>query len=335
MTERREFFDFMLKRVEATAHETAQKEPQAFGRWFLNMYFQNPQDIFISDGPYDGKVDIFFTTHNGKTITYHILNSKFSREYNKQAPVKFYEEMTFFWHAFENKDSRGSFLEQAVKAELRPRYLKLFDAYDEGRAHLMFVTNHRSNEARYKSISNLPVETFHLDDLLQHLIDDTDGAMPRTPAMTLTGIQNVLSPDKTDTEVATSIVFAKLIDFIRYMQGDPFDLLFMRNVRVAISTAKSQVNSAIKETFAKNPEEFAYSNNGITMLCERQNYDPGSKELKLDNPRVVNGSQTLHSIRDLPNPSPKARAMIRIIEIPPSRGNDLPEQVRHKKAVIN
>jgi hypothetical protein len=134
--------------------------------------------------------------------------------------------------------------------------------------------------------------------------------------------------------VATSIVFARLIDFIRYMENDPFDLLFNRNVRVAISISRSEVNRGIRDTFKTSPKEFAFSNNGITMLCERQHYDPGQKVLTLENPRVVNGSQTLHSIRDVPNPSANARVMVRVIEIEPPHGDGLERKIERRKEVI-
>lgn len=335
MPDRKELFDFMLGRVKCTQRETGLPEPQAFGRWFLGMYFQNPQNIFIADGSYDGKVDTFFTTDDARTVTHHVLNLKYTREYNKQAPAQFYEEVLAFWQAFENKSGRGSFLEKSVKAELRPRYRQLFEAYDRGAARLMFVTNHRQNDGRIGMVENAPIETFHLDDLLQHIIDDIDGAMPRTSPLTLTGINIVLPTHEQDSEVPTSIVFAKLVDFINYMQSDPYDLLFMRNVRTAISLGRSPVNRDIRVTFKDDPHEFAYSNNGITILCEKHTHDHGSKELTLENPRVVNGSQTLHSVRDVPNPSPKARVMVRIIEIPMSTSGDLESRIERRKKVIN
>ena len=79
------------------------------------------------------------------------------------------------------------------------------------------------------------------------------GAMPRTPPISLQA-STALSPDKADTEVATSIVFARLIDFIHYMEDDPFDMLFNRNVRVAITSSQSPVNQAIRDTFETNPK---------------------------------------------------------------------------------
>ncbi len=161
-------------------------------------------------------------------------------------------------------------------------------------------------------VRKLPIRLFHLDDLIQHVLDDIDAAMPRTPPLLLSGIQNVLSPDKTDTEVSTSIVFARVIDFIKYMERDPNEMLFARNVRLTLGN--TPVNQAIRRTFETEPREFAFSNNGITMLCEKHTHDPGPKELSIENPRVVNGSQTLHSVRDLPHPSSNARVMVRIIE---------------------
>jgi hypothetical protein len=282
----------------------------------------------------DGQIDQFFTTDNGKTVQHHVLNTKFTKEFNKIAPPSFYHEIKYFWQAFENRAARAAYLEKAVKQELRPKYRQLFERYDNGEAELMFVTNHRCNDAHFEQVRNIPVKVFHMDDLIQCLVDDIDGAMPRTPPISLHAIHSPLSAEKDDTAVATSIVFARLLDFIRYMENDPFDMLFNRNVRVAITISKSKVNRAIRDTFKTNPKEFAFSNNGITMLCEKQQYDLGQKVLTLENPRVVNGSQTLHSIRDVPNPSPNARVMVRVIEVEPPRGDGLEEKIRHRKEVI-
>ena len=331
-----DLFQFMLDRVKETQKQhPLNAEPQAFGRWFAELFFMNPRDIFVSDGSKDGKIDLFFATDNGKTVLHHVLNTKFTKEFNKIAPPSFYQEIKYFWQAFENRAARASYLEKAVKQELRQRYKQLFERYDNGAAELMFVTNHRRNEAHFEQVKNIPaLKVFHMDDLIQCLVDDIDGAMPRTPPISLNGIHSLLPADKADTEVATSIVFARLLDFIRYMESDPYDLLFNRNVRVAISISRSQVNRAIRDTFKTNPKEFAFSNNGITMLCEKQHYDPGQKVLTLENPRVVNGSQTLHSIRDVPNPSSNARVMVRVIEIEPPLGDALDAKIKRRKEII-
>src|SRR5260370_30091901 len=142
----------------------------------------------------------------------------------------------------------------------------------------MFVTNLRCNDSSFEQVRNISaLKVFHLDDLIQCLVDDIDGAMPSTPPISLSGINALLPADQSDTEVATSIVSARLTDFIRYMENDPFDLLFNRNVRVALSISRSEVNRGIRDTFKTSPEEFAFSNNGSALLCEQHPFDPRMK----------------------------------------------------------
>jgi hypothetical protein len=64
-----DIFDFILQRVTEVADATGLQMPQAFGRWFLEMYFLKPHDLFVSDGARDGKVDLLprreFKIHEG------------------------------------------------------------------------------------------------------------------------------------------------------------------------------------------------------------------------------------------------------------------------------
>jgi len=332
MYERKQLFDFMLDRVREVASESGLELPQAFGRWFVGLYFENPQNIFVSDGTKDGKVDIFFTNVNDLTVEHFVLNTKFTEKYKATAPTGFYDEITRFWQAFANKPKRGKYL-QTVRPELRKRYRKLLEHYDSGSARLIFVTNHRKNDKQFESIRSSEVQVFHLEDVLQFMADYIEGAMPRTHPMLLTGIGGVLSPDQRDSSVPTSIVFARLTDFVKYMQDDPYDLLFARNIR--LSLGNTPVNKEIRNTFMESPQEFAFSNNGITMLCERHTHDPGSQELTIENPRIVNGSQTLHSVRDIENPSKQARVMVRIIEVASLAAGDISTLATKRKGIIH
>src|SRR5687768_6400182 len=99
--QKNDLFDFMLWRVKEAQKTHLHEEPQAFGRWFAELFFMSPQDFFVSDGSKDGKIDLFFTTHNGKSVTHHVVNTKYTREYNKIAPPAFYQEIKYFWQAFE------------------------------------------------------------------------------------------------------------------------------------------------------------------------------------------------------------------------------------------
>jgi hypothetical protein len=333
MYDRRNLFDFMLDRVKEVGIESGLKSPQAFGKWFATTYFSNPQVFSSSDGSGDGKVDSFFQTNDGRYVQHYVLNTKFTEKFEAPAPVSFYDEITRFWQAFANKTNRTAYLANAVRTELRSNYRKLFSYYDDGKARLFFVTNHRKNDSQYQSIKRVGVQIFHLEDLLQFTVDYIEDAMPRTPAVLLRSIGTILSADKRDTTVPTSIVFARLIDLIRYMHDeDPFDLLFARNIRLKLPHSK--VNPSIAKTFQEHPTEFAFSNNGITMLCESHSHDPGKQELTIHNPRVVNGSQTLHSIRDVAAPSATARVMLRIIQIQPPGSTDFSHEAETRREIV-
>jgi hypothetical protein len=198
MYEQKHLFDFMLDRIEEVGSENGLKLPQAFGRWFAGTYFDKPHDFSISDGSGDGKVGLFFQTNNGKEVDHYILNTKFTQKYNAAAPVAFYDEINRFWQAFANTANRNEYLTSVVRPELRPKYKKLFEYYDNGNAQLFFVTNHRQNEQQYR----------YLED-----------AMPRTPALMLTGINTVLSADKSDTRAGLESLP------LRHLYGPLLDLL--------------------------------------------------------------------------------------------------------------
>ena len=323
----------MIRKIKQTSELNGDRMPQAFGRWFSNLYFSGINNVLISDGSGDGKVDLFVECKKGTSLKYHILNTKFTNEYDKSSPVAFYDEITRFWQAFENKSNRVTYLNEVVRNDLKPHYQKLFKSYDSGNADLFFVTNHRINTKQFETVKKLPVKIFHLDDVLQYLIDHIEGAMPETDPIILSGISNVLTPSTVETEVPTSIIFARLIDFINYMEDDPFELLFARNVRLWLGN--TETNKEIQNTFKNSPKEFAYSNNGITILCKKHTHDPGKQELTIINPRVVNGSQTLHSIQNVDKPSKDARVMVRIIEVPHVENHDIPSRIQKRKEVIH
>lgn len=325
----------MVDRVKDEARLSFQKDhAKAFAKWFIKLYFNlNNNSIKISDGSGDGKVDSFFKADDGMKNRYILINSKFTDSFNINAPVKFYDEIRTFCDAFQNSDVRSAYL-RTIRTGFRQEYKNFFNAYDDGAADLYFITNHRKNVKQYEAIQNNNVHVLHLEDILLYMIDNIEGAMPRTRDLILTEINQVLSPTQNDTNnVATSIVFAKLSDFVKYMKDDPYQLLFSRNIRLDLS--ETDVNKEIKKTFEKQPEEFAFSNNGITMICEKHTHSSGRGQLSIVNPRVVNGAQTLHSVFRATAQSNQARVMVKIIEIQPPRDDFFDKDINKRKEIIN
>ena len=235
--EPRELFELMLERVTEIKNEFGLKDYEAFARWFADLYFENPHEHNIPDGSRDGKVDLFFKENGAGAIDHILVNSKFTRTYGKTAPPNFYDEITGFCSAFKNKQARDGYI-KGVRPELRVPYRKLFRHFDNGEAHLFFVTNRKRNDNKFDSVKDLGVEIFHWEELELFIAEDLEGAMPRTKDIVLSSITNILSDEETDRRVKTHFVFARLIDFVHYMKGDPQGLLFARNVRYVLTNSK-------------------------------------------------------------------------------------------------
>ncbi|WP_440105553.1 AIPR family protein [Streptosporangium sp. H16] len=81
------------------------------------------------------------------------------------------------------------------------------------------------------------------------------------------------------------------------------DALYEQNVRKSLGLTR--INSGIKETLLKEPENFWYFNNGITVLCDRiEPHYLGRRRgdepvrLTLEGVSVVNGAQTVTAIHE-------------------------------------
>ncbi len=330
-SDRKQIFDFSLERVKEVAAESFVDDAKAFAKWFIGLYLAPDAQIKISDGAGDGKVDTFLKVSDNDSVQHVLINSKFTTTFDKLAPPSFYDEIVRFTHAFVNKDARTAYL-KTVRSAMRSYFRIFFERYDNGAAHLIFVTNHRKNTDQMNSIKNANIKILHLEDVLQAVVDNAEGAMPRTPDLKLEEIFAVLTPPKAESAVATSIVFGRIVDFIDYMRQDPLGLLFARNVR--LNLGNTIVNDEIACTYEFAPNEFAYSNNGITLLCEKHEHNPGLGQVVITNPRVVNGSQTLHSIQNVMKRQTAARVMVKIVSIPALSQKEWGEKVAERKEII-
>ena len=84
--------------------------------------------------------------------------------------------MLAFYQLFNAPQGRNKFLKLKVKKELHAFYKKLFTAFDNGTTRLLFLTNFRQNAGQLARVEQLDVEIFHLENLIQHVLDDFDGA---------------------------------------------------------------------------------------------------------------------------------------------------------------
>ena len=166
-------FKFIINCVKDVSIKNNQPTHIAFVKWFVEMAYQMP-NIYHTDGYNDGKVDAFFSTTFGNNVKHYVVNSKYTSDLDRQAPVNFYDEIITFNHLFaeSTKEQREGHL-QNVKPALRPHYLNLFEQYDEGAVELIFITNCKINQKQFLRAKGLPVTVYHLEDLMQFLLDDS------------------------------------------------------------------------------------------------------------------------------------------------------------------
>jgi hypothetical protein len=330
---RKDLFDKMIQSITVTANENDLHgaNHKALGIWFSELYFPNFKNCHVSDGRGDGKIDCITYFQKGKKIFHAVINSKYTETYDKLAPPAFYSEAVDFHNFFANKNNRSNAIGR-VRQALRRHYEPLLEDYDENELELIFLTTCKKNDKYHDSCINRNLKFIHLDDLLMYFSEFMEGQKPvRIEPLLLSGISTVLSADPTESKVPTSIVFARIYDFVQYMRNDPQELLFARNVRLYLDG--TETNNSILSTYETEPDEFVYSNNGITLLCNRFSHDPGHQELQISNPRVVNGSQTLHSIFKARKHDSTARVMVKIIQIP-TAANDIRFDIQKRKDII-
>jgi hypothetical protein len=109
--------------------------------------------------------------------------------------------------------------------------------------------------------------------------------------------------------------------------SDPLSVV-SKNVRVALPRrgSKPSINDDLKKTYETEPNQFWYSHNGITIICDK--ITRVDNEIKLQNPNVVNGAQTILTLETSQKVNPKATMLARIFE---QRSHDM----KTKKLIFN
>ncbi|MDC0065599.1 AIPR family protein [Verrucomicrobia bacterium] len=117
--------------------------------------------------------------------------------------------------------------------------------------------------------------------------------------------------------------------------SDEDNNLFSYNVRQGLGT-KGGINTGIRDTIDKNPDDFFNFNNGLTILCKSATHDKANAEIIIDQMQIINGAQTATTIRryneDNPDALKKLRIHAKIIE----RGdlNNLEDAAKNKVTEI-
>ena len=109
-------------------------------------------------------------------------------------------------------------------------------------------------------------------------------------------------PHESDNERESFIGIVNASSLIKIVEKEK-NKLFEQNVRYYLDS--SSVNKEMRKTLIEEPEKFYYYNNGITLICNeakilkrdgQNGYNENSHEIRLTDPQIINGAQTVNSI---------------------------------------
>lgn len=278
----------------------SKKQPieRAFIHWYINVAFGDTNHT-ITDGPSDGGIDAIVRPKRvaGNKLIY-ILQSKYTEGFfKKKSPSPLnpshYIEFDNLYLIFDSDNKFENWIE-SVDPALKTEYQMLRkDILNKNNIiEWRLITLHSRSRRGENRLQNLGTDSFQYGPSLLELFElQQEGATPPGDPLELKFSESMTVEDP-NKGYKSYVLSADLDDFVDYQDNDPEGKLFARNVRLDLH---SEINKNIKSTYVKSPEEFWYSHNGITVICS--NATISGKRIRLINPSVINGSQTLNTLR--------------------------------------
>jgi len=271
-----------------------------------------------------------------KSHQVHILQGKFRQSTDhgekRNDVLSFAELGTYPWEEKSILDSFYSKLNPLAKEKFAELVKKVKnDHYD---LKMYYITTGRCSntiidEAKHRvRQAEGSVDFFLLDNhqILTIFKDYMEGVAPAVPVLPLRilsegpvrsdGIIHRIDPRKN----IESWVFSMSAKDVGDMYAKTGIRLFARNVRGYLGD--TEINSSMAETAKKEPENFWYYNNGVTIVCDGVRRETQAREdiLHVDKPQVINGQQTTRTLSE--SSSAGGSVLVKVIKIPRHPGDD-------------
>ncbi len=290
---------------------------RTFIKWYVRTRFGSDAKCDITDGPSDGGIDAIITEPRLKGRAIYVLQSKFYDAFwtgrDTQLSLGHYEQFDSMPSRFRNDVVFEEWL-GTVAPDLKPKYLELRQRISTPNTVVSWqlITLHTRSRAGEDRLQDLGVDSFiYGAQHLQLFLMSKEGATPPADPLNLRFTKSMTVEDR-DRGVTSYVLAAYLKDFVDFMDHDTEDRLFARNVRLDL---RSNINKHIRETYVEAPHEFWYSHNGITVICTKAPIE--GQQMRLLNPSVINGSQTLHSLKGVSRRDPDAQVLTRVLVVRP------------------
>ncbi len=306
------------------------KDDSAFVLWFMQACLvdsENDAKSSLTGVSGDKNCDAIYIDSKNKQA--HIIQSKF--HYNEGCQEKRNDVLTFAdlalkpWQTKQELESFYSGLNSLVRS-------KLEDAFHNIRKNgyeikLYYVTTGTCSgriiteaEDRVRQAEG-PAEIYVLDiqKVLVLFKDYLEGVAPAVPKFSLRilsegrihndGVIRRFDPEKN----IESWVFSMSGQDVGELFAKAGIRLFARNIRGYLD--KTNVNESIAQTITREPHNFWYYNNGITIVCDEARRETHGNEdvLMVSGAQVINGQQTTRTLDK--HDSKNTNVLVKVIRI--------------------
>jgi len=294
-------YSLLLDQIETISDDNTLKDYHAFTYWFIetSFGFEKPRILnSICDGTHDKGIDAILIDDIEKKIT--VIQSKFEHQGEdvqiKDSEVKLLAAVKNY---FRSRKALGAAVHRSNQVVTR-LVTEAFEAIHNKNysLELIFVTTHKNaphlDELIYETLGFKREEfsIFHYGRIMELF---TEKMRDFTPPL---GPYHLPYKDADKTLIRTtdpkSWVLTVPIEEIRNMVNKFKDDLFRKNVRNFLGS--NRCNKGIQQTLHDVPASFWYYNNGITILCDEATLNVENKYIRLVNPQIINGCQTVRSI---------------------------------------
>lgn len=278
---------------------------EAFDHIALEILLKmNEDDIenSLTDGSDDGGIDAIYIDERNV----HFCNFKYTYDFEKTKknfPGTEIDKLISTLSSFIS----GSLLRGIVNDLVYDKYLEIKSLQHHGplnyHVHLASNKEYPTNSAKKKLEHGLSQFRFinfnyyNLEDLVEIILQSQVGKIDG--ALTLLDKDHF---EKSDANIRTIIGVTAAQDLIQLIK-DPENehkvnqAIFNENIRTY--RENHSINKGIIESaLSEDNYQFFYLNNGITILCEKADYQPNIRNPRvlLKNVQIINGGQTSHSL---------------------------------------
>lgn len=303
--------------------EICETKGNAFMRFSLALLLKlNEDDIedCITDGPMDGEIDAIYISNRD----IHILTFKYTDNFELTKKNYPGTDIDQFVLTLDQVVS-GNLDEKTINSAVWDKYIEIKNLSQTGKVNFkVYVVSNKlypdtTSQLKLGNLFNKyrileKPNYLNQEDIVTKILDyktkQIDGKV------TFVDTQHF---EKSNGDLKTIIGAISATDIIELIKSkvDPNVIdedIFNENIRVYKSG--HQVNQAIIGSAIQSANyQFFYLNNGITLLCEDEDYVPHTKSptVNLTNIQIINGGQTSHSLFEVHKTDPEKLKTIEVL----------------------